>query len=411
MNDLQKYFQPFMDSDTITLPIMDVIWTTHSIFFENTIQKEKKRASGCIHLKQSNDQSYDIVWLYKKMMEKLLFKQKESMIKIKKEQLQWIIDNSDDPGELRLAKEKLFALQEQAQLKKEITNLKIQSKKLLFEYDKACRKAKTYDFYTQKSTTDPSQYKKRQDILSRFLMSAQRFVEIKTNKVLIRRCCNDMEIINDEGFIHCVYCNTEFNNVDHSGTWNDKNQSIPIKHHKKEHNVKHFNAATKKIQGTHKKDIPPFVFDLIKIYMEHHELALHNFTIFDLMECLERNSSLSKYYKDNYLIYRIMTGKQIIDLSDVEPMLPVWYKQQNKLSTTIKLKSTSKSSVNTYYILCRLAQLKGNRTDLDLDYFFCAKNESTIKKYDACFEKRCYVLGWLEKGTSISKFDKKKKVK
>lgn len=120
------------------------------------------------------------------------------------------------------------------------------------------------------------------------------------------------------------------------------------------------------------------------------------------MDLLSRNSSLSKYYKDIHLIYRQKTGKQINNLGNVERELPKWYKEQDIYSDTIKLKESSKNSINAYYMVCRLSQLKGGRIDLDLKNFFCARDEKTIAEYDECFEKRCYKLGWLKEGQKLA---------
>jgi hypothetical protein len=36
-----------------------------------------------------------------------------------------------------------------------------------------------------------------------------------------------------------------------------------------------------------------------------------------------------------------------------------------------------------------------------LKNFFCARDDDTIAEYDACFEARCYKLGWLQEGERL----------
>jgi hypothetical protein len=373
-----------------------------SSFFTNLEYKKSKASTSEILVELDENGYYDILTLYHQIKQRL---EKANLITdIKqKEKLEWIIANTDDATELRLAKDKLFALEQTKKKEDQLDEFCSKAQEIIYDYSKACLSTYFLDFVTFELRADLDKIKLQQDILSNFLSFCQEYSTVRTSNKnqLVWKCCENPVIISDNGLNYCANCPATFTTVDTVGTFSDQKR-IATNSKPKYYNIKHFISAIKKSQGIHKKNIDPSLDAKQDEYMKHHGIALEDYTIFNLMDLLTRDSTLSCYYKDIHLIYRQKTGKQINNLGNVERDLPKWYKEQDKYSDIIKLKEDGTNSINAYYMVCRLAQLKGGRIDLKLENFFCAKDKKTIAKYDDCFEKRCYALGWLKEGEKLT---------
>ena len=348
--------------------------------------------------------SFDILHVYRKVVKVLKKKVEENNTNMATEKLEWIINNSNDAKEIRMAKEELFNLGQSRQIQDLSTVFQQRAKDIIKQYSECCNDAMTLIFDLGELHVDSEKREKRKEILELFLSVCQEYVSIKTSNKnhITKTCCSGARIISDGISTYCENCYTTFTDIDHSGTFNDQKR-ISTNSKPKYYNIKHFVSAIKKSQGIHKKTIDPIVDKKIDEYIDHHNIKLDDFTIFQLMDLLQRDSALSGYYKDIHLIYRQKTGKQINNLSNIERDLPKLYKEQDRLSDTYKLKENSKNSINAYYMVCRISQVHG-RIDLRIKNFFCAKDEKTIEEYDKCFEKRCKILGWIEKDEKLSDF-------
>lgn len=385
----------------VELPIWDV---SHNFFTEKIFKTESKETSSA-SVEIDENGYYDIYDLNDQV--KTLLKNQPSVNLDKKEKYEWIIANSTDAKEKREAMDRLFDLEQNIIIANQFDTFLKKASHIIQEYYAACEETSTFFFKDLIIQIIDTKVKLQGELLTSFLSLCQEYVSIRTiNKnPNYTSCCENPIIIYDGCLNSCSNCLTSFVTIDSIGNFNDQRR-IATNSKPKYYNIKHFNSAIKKSQGIHKKTIDPIVNRLQDEYMKHHNISLENYTIFDLMDLLSRNSVLSQYYKDIHLIYRQKTGKQINNLSNVEEELPKWYKEQDVLSETIKLKENSKNSINAYYMVCRLAQLKGGRIDLEIKNFFCARDEKTIAEYDACFEARCYKLGWLKSGEKLTNWCK-----
>lgn len=376
--------------------------TKDSSFFTNVEYKKSKGLTSEILVELDENGYYDILSLYDQIKHRLEKAKPVTNVE-QKEKLEWIIKNTDDATELRLARDKLFALEQTKRKEDQLADFCLKSQEIIEDYKKACESTYFLSFMTLELKTDSEKIKLQQDLLSNFLSLCQEYSTVRTSNKnqLVWKCCDNPVIITDGGLNYCANCPATFTTVDTVGTFSDQKR-IATNSKPKYYNIKHFISAIKKSQGIHKKTIDPSLDAKQDEYMKHHGISLEDYTIFNLMDLLSRDSTLSCYYKDIHLIYRQKTGKQINNLGNVERELPKWYKEQDKFSDTIKLREDGVNSINAYYMVCRLAQLKGGRIDLELKNFFCAKNKKTIAEYDACFEKRCYALGWLKEGEKLS---------
>ena len=375
-------------------------WDVSHNFFTNTVFKveTKETTNATIEIEASG--YYDILDLFDQV--KLLLKQKPSLT-FDKQKYEWILENSTDAKEKREARDRIFQIDQDAKSANQYNSFIEKTSDIIKKYAIACENSSIYKFVDLVIEIIDSKVNDQKEILSTFLSICQEYVSVKTiNKNMdIETCCDKPTIVSDGCINYCTSCLSSFVPIDSIGNYNDQKR-FSTNSKPKYYNIKHFNSAIKKSQGIHKKNIDPEISRLQDEYMKHHNISLENYTIFDLMDLLSRNSSLSVYYKDIHLIYRQKTGKQINNLSNVEGDLPKWYKEQDVYSDTIKLKENSKNSINAYYMVCRLAQLKGGRIDLEIKNFFCARDENTIIEYDVCFQERCYKLGWLAPGEKLT---------
>jgi hypothetical protein len=383
---------------------LDVKWDTCSTFFTQVVYKNQNDDSKSVVIELEKNSFYDIVQVYKRVIT-LLDKKVEDASKLSSStRLKWIIENSTDAKEIRMAKDQLFILNQKSQMQDLKTVFKKRAEGVIKNFMIACQDSATLYFDKRVLCIDAIKKKEQQEILETFLSICQEYVPVKTsNKGYISTsCCDNPKIISDYATIYCDNCQTTFTDIDHSGNFNDQKRTSTSSK-PKHYNIKHFVTAIKKSQGIHKKIIDPIVDIKQDEYMLHHKIKLEDYTIFHLRDLLQRDSSLSSYYKDIHLIYRQKTGKQINNLSNIERELPKWYKEQDQLSEQIKLKNSSKNSINAYYMVCRLCQIHG-RIDLKLENFFCARDTETILEYDKCFEKKCKVLGWLKPNESLNDY-------
>jgi len=379
-------------------------WDSTDTFFTQIRITGDTPDPNSVSVDLDDDGYFDILAVYRQVI-KLLEKQVvENSSTMTKDRLEWIVENSTDAKETRMAKEALFNLKQKDQIQDLSTIFKRRARKIIDKYSNECNDSSTLIFDKRKLLIDKAKKDRQHDILETFLSICQEYVSIKTNNKnqILRKCCESSKIISDSNTTYCENCQTTFTDIDHSGTFNDQKR-ISTNSKPKYYNIKHFVSAIKKSQGIHKKTIDSIVNIKIDEYLGHHNIELKDFTIFQLMELLERDSSLSQYYKDIHLIYRQKTGRQINNLSNIERDLPKLYKEQDQLSDAIKLKEHSKNSINAYYMVCRISQVHG-RIDLRIKNFFCARDQATIDEYDKCFEKRCKVLGWLEPHEKLSDF-------
>ena len=383
-------------------------WDTTDTFFTNIKHKNKEAKSKSVSVQLDEHGYFNILEIYRKVIKLLNKNVAANSSSMTKERLEWIIKNSTDAKEIRMAKDELFNIGQMAQIQDLSYVFNNRAKKIIENYAIACKDARVLYFDKRELHINKDKFDEQQNILETFLSICQEYVPIKTSNKnhIIKNCCSNARIISDGTTTYCDNCHQTFTDIDHTGTYNDQKR-ISTNSKPKYYNIKHFVSAIKKSQGIHKKTINDIV-DIDKRqdeYMEHHKIELKDYTIFHLMDLLERDSALSKYYKDVHLIYREKTGKQINNLSNIERDLPKLYKEQDRLSDTIKLKESSKNSINAYYMVCRISQIHG-RIDLQIKNFFCARDEETIKEYDKCFEKRCKVLGWLGQNEKLSDYCK-----
>jgi len=381
-------------------------WNGSDTFFTHIRILDETADPNSVSVELDQEGYFDILAIYRKVVKVLEKKVNENNSNLTVDKLEWIIKNSKDAKEIRMAKEELFNLSQSKQIQGLSSVFQKRAKDIIKKYADSCKDAMTLIFDLRELHIDSDKRSMQKDILELFLSVCQEYVSIKTSNKnhIVRNCCAGAKIISDGLTSYCENCYTTFADIDHSGTFNDQKR-ISTNGKPKYYNVKHFLAAIKKSQGIHKKTIDQTVYTKIDEYLEHHDVKLEDFTIFQLMDLLQRDSSLSNYYKDIHLIYRQKTGKQINNLSNIERDLPKLYKEQDQLSDAIKLKENSKNSINAYYMVCRISQVHG-RIDLRIKNFFCAKDEKTIEEYDKCFEKRCRVLGWIQPDEKLTDFCK-----
>jgi hypothetical protein len=376
-------------------------WDKTNTYFTNIRIKDEQPKSKSVAVQLDENGYFNILEIYRKVIKLLNKKIESNCSSMSKERLNWIINNSTDAKEKRMAKDELFNLGQMEQNQDLSIVFKNRAEKIIHNYSIACKNSKVLYFDKRVLHVDKEKKYDQHEILETFLSICQEYVPIKTSNKnqIIKNCCDNAKIISDGNTIYCENCHTTFTDIDHTGSYNDQKR-ISTNSKPKYYNIKHFVSAIKKSQGIHKKTIDPILDKKQDEYMAHHKIELKDYSIFHLMDLLERDSTLSKYYKDIHLIYRQKTGKQINNLSNIERELPKLYKEQDRLSDTIKLKENSKNSINAYYMVCRISQIHG-RIDLRIKNFFCARDEDTIKDYDKCFEKRCKILGWLSEDENL----------
>lgn len=397
-------FFDYYDGMTGVIEYCNNRWDISHDFFENIIETCTVIDINSASVEIDEQGYYDILDV-NRQIEALLSKQpqlNENDFNQKCEKLEWIIKNSTDAKEKREAKDRLFKMKQDLQYADQLSKFRERAQQLIQQYRQACENASVFHFAELLVEIDSAKKELQLDLLSTFLSICQEYVSVKTSNKnqLTWSCCANPKILSDGIQNYCANCPAIFTAIDQLGNFHDQKR-IASGTKPKYYNIKHFISAIKKSQGIHKKFIEPEMDKYQDDYMKHHGIAMEDYTIFHLMDLLSRNASLSKYYKDIHLIYRQKTGKQINNLGNVERDLPRWYREQDKYSDTIKLKEDSKNSINAYYMVCRLSQLCGGRIDLDLKNFFCARDEDTIAEYDACFEARCYKLGWLQEGERL----------
>ena len=377
-------------------------WDGIDTFFTDVIFTDAAPQPNSVSVEIGNDGQFDILKVYRNVLKVLGKKVEDNSSDLPKDKLEWIVANSSDAREVRIAKEELFNLTQQKQLSTLSDVFKARAKEIIDKYSDACDESTVLIFDVREYVTDMKKKDEQHEILELFLSICQEYVSIKTSNKnhITRSCCTGAKIISDGITMYCDNCNVTFADIDHSGTFSDQKR-ISTNRKPKYYNIKHFVSAIKKSQGIHKKTIDPIVDIKIDEYLDHHNIKLKDFTIFQLMDLLQRDSSLSEYYKDIQLIYRQKTGKQINNLGNIERDLPKLYKEQDAFSDVYKLKESSKNSINAYYMVCRISQVHG-RVDLRIKNFFCAKDDKTIEEYDKCFEKRCRALNWIEPYEKLS---------
>uniref|UniRef100_A0A6C0JRU6 Uncharacterized protein n=1 Tax=viral metagenome TaxID=1070528 RepID=A0A6C0JRU6_9ZZZZ len=381
-------------------PAMNIFDTT-STFFTDVELKQTSNESKGISITIDENGYYDLLGLVYQI-KTLLSKQTVVSTDSKREKLEWIIAHTDDAKEMRLARDELFKLGQQEQKVGLFDDFCVRARDAISLFSSACSDSISYDFLNMKEERNIDKIREQLQVLYDFLSICQEYASVKTNNKnhLVWKCCDNPRVLSDGCMNYCANCPATFETIDNVGTFNDQKR-IATNSKPKYYNIKHFISAIKKSQGIHKKTIDPIVDKKQDEYMKHHGILLEDYTVKNLMDLLTRDSSLASYYKDVHLIYRQKTGKQVNNLSNVERDLPKWYREQDKLSETVKLREGGVNSINAYYMVCRLAQLRGGRIDLELCNFFCAKNPDTIREYDTCFEKRCYLLGWLKEGERL----------
>lgn len=371
-------------------------------FFTNVKKMSHKKSDNSITPKLSDNGTYDIMLLHSKVLNHLKLtnsavKDNTEAIKIQK----WISENDPDPTERRIASERLFDLMNTSPNHNLTEDYLAKSKEILDRYRKLCEDPIVIDFVKREKTVKLMVKESLKRTAEEFIVMCQEYAPISLTLRLTSStmCCDDPRVTCENGSFYCESCGETTTSHDQSGAYKDQKR-VSTNSRQKYHNVKYFGTVVKKVQGIHKKEIPEYVFDELDQYRERHKKSVEQFTIIDLNTVLTMNKELSKFYKDIHLIYRLYTGIQLINLSDVESKLMDLYCLQDALAKTIKLKDDSKNSMNATYMCCRLAQFAG-RTDLKISDFFCAKSKETIEAYDLIMEQRARKLGWLAEGVEF----------
>lgn len=348
-------------------------------FFRDIIINKYNNPKINIKPRLNRHGKFDIYYLHYSVLE-YLSNNNTQIQKFDVTKLEWISENDPDPTERRIAKEKLFEYRENTE--DPISSYLVRSTSIIREITRLCNISKIIDFYNkEKNVEENIEILKN---IQNFISICQEYAPIAYNYspalTIISRETDDEEIIKT----------LDITSISKGQKYSNNQQ--------KYHNVKHFQTCIRKVQGIHRKEIPVWVFTKIREYNVRHKSL--EFTIFDLDKLLKLDKNLSIYYKDIHLIYRLYTGIQTINISDLEDRLIEMYIDQDNISDMIKLKENSKNSINATYICCRIAQFLG-RKDLKMADFFCTKSSNTILKYDVIMERRAKYLGWLDEFTDF----------
>lgn len=393
---MSRFFWPVVASPPKT---KEPEFAKRDTFFTNIKKISQVEGVPPITPMMKDNGEYNILELYTKVIERLDSQKSNNLDTSDQIEIQkWIAENDPDPTERRMAQEKLFEISNnkcQKSLREEFMK---KADVLLEIYKDLCRIPIVIEFDKRVIVVDKSVQLKKKKTAEEFITLCQEYVPInltiKLEKYVI--CCENASTVCEDGTFYCSSCGEIAKTLDQVGAYKDQKR-VSANNRQRYYNVKHFEATVKKVQGIHKKEIPPFVFEELDRFRGIRNKKIEDFSIYDLYHVLKMNGELSGYYKDIHLIYRLYTGVQVINLSDVEDRLKEMYCEQDKLSETFKTKDDAKNSINATYMCCRLAQFAG-RTDLRIKDFFCTKTEETVKKYDRVMEQRARSLGWLLQG-------------
>jgi hypothetical protein len=283
----------------------------------------------------------------------------------------------------------------------------IESQTVLKEYHEQIKQPLTVDFLTSSIT---SSMKEKQHLQLRYTRIFNKYTPDSASKVEINDTNHDVQINNcdcvdfdmvDDNIEVCKSCGKCQPNVIHSTI----NERVNVSSKYSYERISHFMKCVSQYQGKQNTKIPPIVHSKLEKYfkcnnllVESDEPSTNRFERYkrvskqDVYEGL-KESNLSKYYNDVFLIHHQITGQPRNDLSHIENSL---FKDFETLSNLYDEKYKNEiersSFLNGKYILYHL--LKTYKYPCDDLLFLMLKTHERRAFYDDICRRLFTSLKW-----------------
>lgn len=354
----------------------------------NTQVDEKKRNRKQKQVKQ------DVMTIHSKILRKLdeEFK-KLPELKAKLDKLTWIINNSTDNAEKRIATKKFTDLNIQIELIESgfrQANYIYKTENIIKNYTKILEEPVKIDFMGNKQS---GQEEKKQDILFQFLNIAQYYMDIPVYESRVKSTiCEDckIELQKEDDYIYvCKGCGYSIKHLVSTASYQENNRINVAQRYVYDKRI-HFGDAIKKFQAKQNTTIPQKVYDDIETRMRNHEISSDRLNKNHLFEFLRLNGH-SEHYEDITLIYCTLTGNKPPDISHLENDLFKLFDEIDPVYETVKPPDRV-NFLNGQFTLFKLLQ-KLQFPCREEDFYILKTREKLIEQ-DKIWKKMCNELNW-----------------
>jgi len=260
---------------------------------------------------------------------------------------------------------------------------KIQSHKILEEYKKVIDNPPKKDFLRD-NTREINIYNKLKHRLElRYLSIARKYIDIKkiiqnTYDVECEICGNILE------YNECNECGNINITINDSPSFKDIERiNINKKYEYSRRN--HFIDAINRYQGKQNKKIPDKVYEIIRMEIKNNKIELCNLTKDNVYNFLS-DHNLSSHYENINLIYSVITGKKLKDISKYEDKLLKLFEYQNK----INIDDERVNGLNVNFILYKLLLIVG--VDCKREDFYFLKTKEKQDEHEDKWEEMVVIL-------------------
>lgn len=242
---------------------------------------------------------------------------------------------------------------------------------------------------------DSSLKNNKRELLELYLnCSDDTYVSNKTTKVFnfCNDCKQDMVIKKQQGIYICTSCGVTYDipiDLENHKSTNATTETTKYSVYQRKN---HFKEWLNQIQARETTDIPPEVFDLIKI--ELNKIRFYNLAELepDMIRRILKKLNLSRYYENTFHIIYRLNGLQPPTLSrEMEDKLLFYFKQIEEPFKLYK-KKNRKNILRYSYILYKLCELL--ELDSLLPCFKLLKNRYKLMEQDVIWQAICQHLGW-----------------
>lgn len=311
----------------------------------------------------------------------------------KKDQLQWIINNSDSDTEIQLAEKEFKNLSSKIDLiKSGFREAKYihKTENLLKEYNSILEQPVKVDFMNNYISDKED---RKQIILMEYLNIAKDYISVKplegqVKSMKCEQCFIELQKVEDFLYV-CPVCGYSIKHFASIASYGENNR-INISQRYVYDKRSHFGDSIKKYQGKQNTTIGPQVYTDLWNKLRSHDIPIERFTKDHLYEFLKLTKH-TDHYEDITLIYYEMTGISPPDISHLEQQLFSFFDQIEPIYERVKSPDRT-NFLNGQFVLFKLLQKL--RYPCKEEDFYILKTRDKMLEHDQIWKKICCELSW-----------------
>jgi len=344
---------------------------------------------------------YDILNVHEKILGH--FEDQKKVLPAKRKQLSrlvWIMDKAPTLVERSNAEMKVRGLQkeiERIESESALNTYTEATSELLDEYKELSKSGEPRRFGSKKEQKheDHDKIERRVIVVSRYLHVARSYASISLHRQIeqLNTCPKCKTELGPDNSTSCPNpdCAVTFRTVEHGLVTKEQTTGTQSKSNYEKGN--HIKDATLKLEGLQNVNFPANLVPDLQSVIKMYRLDIKTLSI-ETLQSLLKTRGFSEYYEDIHLIWHLVTGNPLPDLSEIREKI------NDKADKIIEVYQDVKPENRTNYINAQftlfkiLEQEEDERYHIPKKFFIFSSNRDVLKQYHEIWSATCKRWGW-----------------